>query len=104
MAKGMKGMLKQAQKMQKQMTEMQDNLAKKEFEGEAGGGMVKIKMNGQGEILGLSIKPEAVDLDDMEMLEDLILAAIHTTKEKVSSETDSQFSGLPGGMKIPGLM
>jgi DNA-binding YbaB/EbfC family protein len=104
MAKSMKGLMKQAQKMQKEMMKVQEELSSQEFEGSAGGDMVKVKMNGQMEISGISIKPEAVDPEDVEMLEDLIMAAITNAREKASEASNTRLSGLTGGMKIPGMM
>jgi len=104
MAKGMKDLLKQAQKMQRDMMKAQEELAGQEFTGTASGGMVTVKMNGQMEITGISIKKEAVDPNDVEMLEDLILAAIANAKEQAGAASSTKLSGLTGGMKIPGLM
>ena len=104
MAKGMKGLMKQAQKMQKEMLKVQEELKEKEFEGTAGGNLVTVKMNGQMEITSISIKPEAVDPDDVEMLEDLIMAAVTNAKEMASQASSSRLSTLTGGMNIPGMM
>lgn len=104
MAKGMKGLMKQAQKMQRDMMKMQEELAGQEFEGKASGGMVTVKMNGQMEITGISINPEAVDPDDVEMLEDLIMAAIANAREQAQSASSNKLGGLTGGLNIPGLM
>ena len=82
MAKNMNKLLKQAQKMQAQMMKAQEDLQKQEVEGTAGGGMVTMKINGSNELVGVSINPEAVDPDDVEMLEDLVLAAVIEAMEK----------------------
>jgi DNA-binding YbaB/EbfC family protein len=103
MAKGMKGLLKQAQKMQKEMAKAQEELAGKAFEGTAGGGLVTVKLNGHMEVTAISIKPEAVDPDDVEMLEDLIMAALANARTQASEASAERFSGLAGGMNIPGL-
>jgi len=103
MAKNLNKMMKQAQKMQAQMMRAQEELKSKEVEGSAGGGMVKITMNGSQELVGITINPEAVDPDDVEMLEDLIMAAFKNAQEKVSEMSESAFSGITGGLNIPGL-
>ncbi len=101
--KQMNKMLKQAQKMQAQMLEAQNDLADKVVEGSAGGGMVKVELTGSQELKSISIKPEAVDPDDVEMLEDLILAAFTTAQEQVKELNESTFGGITGGMNIPGF-
>lgn len=100
----MKDLMKQAQRMQAEMMKAQEELSGQEFEGAAGSGMVTIKMNGQMEVTGIKIKPEAADPKDVELLEDLIMAAIHNAREKASQAGSARLSGLTGGMKIPGLM
>ena len=107
MAKGFGDMIKQAQKLQKQMMDMQEELAKKTVEGTAGGGMVRVVANGRQDILQVKIDPEVVDPDDIELLEDLIVAAIANAREnaKVMMETEMG-KLLPGGIEglgIPGL-
>lgn len=104
MSKAMKDLMKQAGRMQAELMKAQGELAAQEFEGAAGGGLVTVKINGQMEITGITIKPEAVDPAEVEMLEDLIMAAIHNAREKASQAGDSRLKGLTGGMKIPGLM
>jgi DNA-binding YbaB/EbfC family protein len=93
-------MMKQAQQMQdrlqKQMTELR-------VEATAGGGMVTVVMNGAKQVLSLTIDPEAVSKDDVEMLQDLILAAINDAQRKAEEELQKQMGGLMGGLKIPGL-
>ena len=104
--KGMGNLLKQAQKMRRQMMQIQEELEGLEITGEAGGGMVKVTASGKGEIISLKIDPEAVDPDDVEMLEDTILAAIQDAMEKVqkiSSEKMGSVTGGMGGMGIPGF-
>ena len=100
----MKDLLKQAQRMQTEMMKAQSELSGTEFEGVASGGLVTVKMNGQMEMTGIAIKKEVVDPDDVEMLEDLIMAAVRQAREKASEASNSRLSGLTGGMKIPGLM
>jgi len=107
--KGMQHLVKQAQKMQQQMMKAQEELEGLEVEGTSGGGMVTVKVNGKGDILTLKIDPEAVDPDDVEMLEDTILAAIQDAVEKsrkVAEEKMMKASGgmgAMGGMGLPGF-
>ncbi|MFN8007142.1 MAG: YbaB/EbfC family nucleoid-associated protein [Terriglobia bacterium] len=98
--KNMQQMLKQAQKMQEQL---QKQMAEMSVEGTAGGGMVSIKMNGLKQVLSVKIEPDAVSSGDVEMLQDLILAAINEAARKVDEELSGQIGNLTGGMKIPGL-
>jgi len=93
-------MMKQAQQMQDRM---QKQMAEMRIEATAGGGMVTVVMNGSKQVLSLKIDPEAVSKDDVEMLQDLILAAINDGSRKADEAMSSQMSGLMGGMKIPGL-
>ena len=90
--------LKQAQKMQAQMMKIQEELKAKEVEGAAGGGAVKVISNGQGEIVSIKISPDVVDPDDVEMLEDLVLAAISDALRKSKELADEQMALLTGGM------
>ncbi len=101
--KGMKDLMKQAQKMQQDMVKAQEELANTVFEASSGGGMVTVEMNGKNQILSLKIDPEVVDPDDVEMLEDLIIAALNEVREKVDKNSESEMSKLTGGMKIPGM-
>jgi len=96
-------MLKQAQQMQQQLLEIQGRLEKMEVEGSAGGGMVKARMNGKKELLGISISPEAVDPTDLGMLEDLVLAAVRQASAAVDAVSRDQLGGLAGGLGVPGL-
>ncbi len=93
-------MMKQAQQMQERLQEQMANLR---VEASAGGGMVTVVMNGQKQILSLTIDPEVVSKDDVEMLQDLILAAVNDAHRKVDEALSSQMSGLMGGLRIPGL-
>ncbi len=96
-----KQLMKQAQQMQEQM---QARLATVEVEGSAGGGMVKAKMSGSKELLAITIDKEAVDPNDVEMLQDLVKAAINEAARKVDEEMQNQLGGmLPPGMKMPGF-
>ncbi|MCD6182632.1 MAG: YbaB/EbfC family nucleoid-associated protein [Candidatus Cloacimonetes bacterium] len=100
---GMKDLMKQAQKMQQDMVKAQEELANKEEEGSAGGGMVTVRVNGKNEILAVKIDPEVVDPDDVEMLEDLIMAAVNEALGKISKTSSDELSKLTGGLNIPGL-
>jgi nucleoid-associated protein EbfC len=95
-----KQLMKQAQQMQQQM---QEKVATIEVEGSAGGGMVKARMNGSKELLSIAIEREAVDPEDVEMLQDLVVAAVNDATRRVDEEIQSQIGGMTGGMKIPGM-
>lgn len=99
----MNNMLKQVQKMQKQMEEMQGELELKEVEASAGGGAVAVKVNGKKEILGITIQPAVVDPDDIEMLQDLIIAATNEALRKAEEMMNKEMGKITGGMNIPGL-
>ena len=101
--KNMNKLLKQAQKMQTEMMKAQEELQGKEVEGSAGGGMVKLVLNGKNELISIQINPEAVDPDDVEMLEDLIIAAHANAAEKIKEMSDSTFGAISGGLNIPGM-
>ena len=104
MAKGGLGdMMKQVQQMQAKMQQMQAELEQIEVEGTAGGGMVKVVSNGKQEIVSVTIDPEVVDKDDVEMLQDLIVAAVNQSRQKVQEIQQEQMSALTGGLNIPGL-
>ena len=100
----MSKMLKDLQKMQSKMLKAQSDLKAQSFDAEAGGGMVKVAMNGRGVLTLIKINPDAVDKDDVEALEDLIMAAINAAVKKKDDATQESISGVTGGMKIPGLM
>jgi nucleoid-associated protein EbfC len=100
---GLGDMMKQIQKMQAKMEELQAQLEKATVEGSSGGGMVKVVANGKNEIISITIDPEVVDKSDVDMLQDLILAAVNQTRQKVQEMQSEQMSGLTGGLKIPGL-
>jgi DNA-binding YbaB/EbfC family protein len=103
MSKQLKNLMKQAQKMQAQVMKAQEDLQKLEVEGTAGGGMVKVKMTGSNELVSIKINPEVVDPKEVEMLEDLIVAAHANALEKIKSMSESTFGSITGGMNIPGL-
>ena len=93
-------MMKQAQQMQ---ARMQKQMEEMRVEATAGGGMVTVTMNGAKQVLGLKIDPEADSKADVEMLQDLILAALNDAHRKVEDEMQKQMSGMMGGLKIPGM-
>ena len=99
----MQGMLKQAQKMQEQMNELQAELEAKEYDFTVGGGMLTIHMNGKKEMLGIEIKPEVVDPDDIEMLQDLIVAGVNEAVSTVEKTNSDAMSAITGNINIPGM-
>ena len=101
--KGMGNMLKQAQKMQAKMMKMQEELGEKTVESAAGGGMVKVVANGRQQVLSIEIEKEVVDPDDVEMLQDLVLAAVNDALAKAQEMMSAEMSKITGGMNIPGL-
>lgn len=101
--KGMQDLMKKAQKMQRDMERSQAELENTIFEASAGGGMVKVEINGKGAIQSLKIDPQAVDPEDVEMLEDLIVAALTEAQNKANEASAEIMQGLTGGIKIPGL-
>ncbi len=102
--KGMGNMMKQAQKMQAKMMKMQEELGDKTVEATAGGGMIKVVANGKQQIMSINIEKEVVDPDDVEMLQDLVLAAVNDALAKSQEMMSSEMSKITGGMNIPGLM
>lgn len=101
--KNMQQLMKQAQKMQEQMMKAQEELGTKTVEGTAGGGVVSIVVTGHKQVQSVTIKPEAVDPDDVEMLQDLVLAAINEAMKKVEEMTASEMGKYTKGMNMPGL-
>ena len=101
--KGMGNMMKQAQKLQSQMMKLQEELADKTVESSSGGGMVTVVANGRQQIVSIQIENEVVDPDDVEMLQDLILAAVNDALAKAQEMVSSEMGKLTGGMNIPGL-
>lgn len=94
----MQGMLKQAQKMQEQMSQLQTELENKEYEIQAGGGAVTVRINGKKEILHIDIKPEIVDPDDIETLSDVITAGVNEAIKTVEEDASTEMSKITGGM------
>jgi DNA-binding YbaB/EbfC family protein len=107
--KNLAGMLKQAQGMQARMTEMQDRLASMEIFGQAGAGLVQATLTGKGEVKRLKIDPSLVDPNEIEVLEDLVVAALNDARVKIEAtmaEEMQKVTGgleLPGGLKLPGM-
>ena len=100
---GMGNMMKQAQKLQEQMLALQEEVGKKKVEATAGGGMVTVEANGKQEIVSIKIDPEVVSKDDVQMLEDLILAASNEALRKSRELVQQEMGKITGGLKIPGL-
>ena len=99
----MANLMKQAQKMQRQMEEQQKELETKEFTATAGGGAVEVTVSGKREVTKVKLAEEVVDPDDIEMLEDLVAAAINATVKQVDETAEAEMGKLTGGMNIPGL-
>lgn len=100
---GFGDMMKQVQQMQAKMAAMQEALDKTEIEATSGGGMVKVVTTGKNEIKSITIDPEVVDKEDVEMLQDLIVAAVNQAREKVQEMQAEQMSQITGGLNLPGL-
>jgi DNA-binding YbaB/EbfC family protein len=96
-------LMKQAQKMQQQMATAQAELAETELTGTAGGGLVTVTVTGTGEVTSVKIDPKAVDPDDVETLEDLVLAALHNAAEQARTLTEQKMGPLAGGLGLPGM-
>lgn len=103
MSKGLASIMKQAQMIQQKMAKLQDEATQKTADATSGGGVVSVTVNGKNEIISLSIKKEAVDPDDVEMLQDLVIAAVNEALKKVHTELSEEMSKITGGMSIPGL-
>jgi hypothetical protein len=102
--KGMGNMMKQAQKLQNKMLKMQEELAGRTVEASSGGGMVNVIANGRQQLVEIRIEKEVVDPDDVEMLQDLVLAAANDALDKAQEMVSGEMGKLTGGMNIPGLM
>ena len=103
MGGNMQQLARQAQKLQQQMTKMQEELEEREYEATAGGGVVTARVNGKKELVALTIKPEAVDPDDVEMLQDTVMAAINEALRTASETSEREMGKLTGGMNLGGL-
>ena len=101
--KGFGNMMKEAQKLQAQMAELQEQVGKRKVEATAGGGMVTVEANGKQEIVAIKIDPEVINKDDAQMLEDLVLAACNEALRKSRELVQQELAKLTGGLKIPGL-
>ncbi|MBM3215021.1 YbaB/EbfC family nucleoid-associated protein [Candidatus Poribacteria bacterium] len=103
MKSGMGDIMKQAQRMQKRMLEIQEELKSRTVEAKVGGGMVTVVANGHQEVISITIAPEVVDPDDVEMLEDLVLAAVNEARRKSQEMMAAEMEKLTGGIQLPGL-
>lgn len=99
----MQGMIQQAQKMQADMASLQEDLAQREYTATVGGGTVTAVVDGQHNVKSLDISPEVVDPEDVEMLSDLVIAAVNEAIRQAASESESEMGKITGGMNIPGL-
>lgn len=99
----MQGMVKKMQKMQAEMAKMQEEVKKREFETTVGGGMVKVVSDGNKELISVKIDPAALSPDDVEMLEDMIVAAVNETRRKVDDVFEQEMGKITGGIKLPGM-
>lgn len=99
----MQGVIKQAQKMQERMAELQAELDEREYDFTVGGGMITIKMNGKKEMQNIEIKPEVVDPDDIEMLQDLIVAGVNEAISSIEKTNNDEMSKVTGNLNIPGM-
>lgn len=99
----MQSMIRQAQKMQEDMEKAQAELDAKEYETQAGGGAVKVKINGKREILSLTLSPEIVDPDDIETLADAVTAAVNEAIKKVEAENSEAMNKITGNLNVPGM-
>jgi DNA-binding YbaB/EbfC family protein len=102
--KGMNDLLRQAQLMQNKMAKLQEELGEREVEASSGGGMVKVVANGKQQILSITMEKEAVNPEDVEMLQDLTLAAVNEALRLTREMMEREMSALTGGLKIPGFM
>jgi DNA-binding YbaB/EbfC family protein len=99
----MSKMMKQAQKIQQDMAKLQEELKERSVEASAGGGVIEVTVSGKQELLAIKLKPEVVDPDDIEMLQDLILAAVNEGLKKSQEMVATEMSKITGGLNIPGL-
>ena len=96
-------MMKQVQKMQQDMLRMQEEMESKTYAASAGGGMVKAEVNGKNELVDLQINPEAVDPDDVDMLQDMVIAAVNEAMRAADTDSANNMSRLTGGLNLGGL-
>lgn len=102
-AQNMNSMIKQAQKMQDEITELQNDIESREFPATSGGGQVEVVVTGAKNIKSLTIKPEVVDPEDVEMLQDLVISAINEAMSNVEKTTEEEMNKITGGVALPGL-
>ena len=102
-AGNMQGMMKKVKKMQAEMLKMQEELKTRTVETTVGGGALTIVANGKKEIESIKIKPEAIDPDDVEMLQDMIVSGVNEALRKIDEMTEREMSKITGGMKLPGM-
>lgn len=102
-AGNMNSMIKQAQKMQDDMAKLQEELEQKVYDVTSGGGAVQVSITGKREIKSITVKPEVVDPDDIEMLQDLLVAAVNEAIRKVDEISEKEMSNITGGLSMPGL-
>ncbi len=102
-AQNMNGMIKQAQKMQEQITTLQEDIENREFTATTGGGAVNLTMSGRKIVKSLEIKPEVVDPNDIEMLQDLIISAFNECVNQIEEVSENEMGAITGGVSFPGL-
>lgn len=102
-AQNMNQMIRQAQKMQDEITVLQEDIEARDFSATAGGGAVEVTLTGKKTIKSLTLKPEIVDPEDIEMLQDLIISAINEAVNNIETTTESEMSKITGGVALPGL-
>ena len=102
-AQNMNSMIKQAQKLQDEITELQNDIEAREFSATSGGGVVEVVVTGAKNLKSLTIKPEAVDPEDVEMLQDLVISAVNEAMANVEKTTEEEMNKITGGVSLPGL-
>ena len=102
-AQNMQNMIKQAQKMQAEITNVQEEIENETFTATTGGGVVEITMNGRKQVQSLTIKPEVVDKDDVETLQDLIISAVNECVKQIEDTSEAKMGAVTGGVSFPGL-
>lgn len=102
-AQNMNQVIKQAQRMQDEITELQEQIEARDFSATAGGGAVEVVLTGKKTIKSLTLKPEVVDPEDIEMLQDLIISAVNEAINNIEAETETEMGKITGGVSLPGL-
>ncbi len=102
-AQNMNQVIRQAQRMQDQITELQEQIEARDFSATAGGGAVEVVLTGKKTVKSLTLKPEVVDADDIEMLQDLIISAVNEAINNIEAETEAEMGKITGGVSLPGL-